>query len=353
MSRLWKNGQLWEALSFLLPFFVLQTFLLISACEKKFSESPSSPMTMGTGDITGNYFQIGDFLSKILNSNLEKYNLKLEVISTDGSTYNIDALLKKKLMLGIVQSDRQFQAYYGVGDWEKVGAQKELRSVLSLYPESITLIVSEKSEITTLRGIVGKRVNLGNPGSGQLNNSLHILNAIGLKESDFDAQHLRPLEAIREMREGKLDAFFYTVGHPSSSIKNLSMQMKIRLIPLDGKEIDSLLEKYPYYSRTMIPVTTYPLSVNNRNIPSIGVYSTILTSSKVDEETIYAFTKEFCAIIPRLKDESALYQSVSVDKLLDNLSAPIHPGALKYYREAKLFKKIPAFLESVSETKNE
>ncbi|MBF0315265.1 MAG: TAXI family TRAP transporter solute-binding subunit [Oligoflexia bacterium] len=323
---------------------LLTTFFLLLACEKKYITETASTLSIGTGDVTGNYFHTGELLSKILNPNSSKHKIHLQVESTDGSIVNIRQISSGKQQLALSQSDGIYHAYYALKDWEKTGAQKKLRSIMSLYSESITLIVSDISGIQEIKDIVGKRITLGNKGSGQLENSREILSAYGIQESDVKAEYLRPLDAFKALRENNIDGIFYTIGHPSANIKNLSEQTKIRIIPLLGPPIDKLLEKFPYYTKSIIPANFYPHVSNIHNIPTISVEATLFTSADIDERLIYNLTKEIHENLSKLKEDSLLYQDLSSDGYLEGLSAPIHSGALQYYQEKKLFNSIPSFL---------
>lgn len=142
-------------------------------------------VTIGTGGVTGVYYPTGAAISRMVNNKFDTYRIKATVESTGGSVFNVNAVLKGDLEFGIVQSDRQYQAYHGMAEWESSGKQSDLRSVFSIHPESISLIVAQGNGIKGIADLKGKRINLGNPGSGQLQNSLDVLEAAGLSEKDI------------------------------------------------------------------------------------------------------------------------------------------------------------------------
>ncbi|MEE8483424.1 MAG: TAXI family TRAP transporter solute-binding subunit, partial [Nitrospinota bacterium] len=298
-------------------------------------------VTIGTGGVTGVYYPTGGAISRMVNKKVKVYGIKATVESTAGSVYNINSVLSGELEFGVAQSDRQYQAYNGLAEWSKKGPQKDLRAVFSIHPESITLIASVKSGINSVNDLKGKRVNIGNPGSGQLQNSRDVLEAFGVTEKGVKAEHVKAVEAPGLLQDEKLDAFFYTVGHPNGNIKEAtSGRIKVKIVPIKGKAVDALLKKFPYYAKSVIPKKFYPNAVGGSDVESIGVKATFVTSAKLSEDIVYAITKE---VFDNLEDFKKLHPAYSVlnkQDMLKGLSAPIHKGALKYYREAGLIKYI-------------
>ncbi|MBW1700561.1 MAG: TAXI family TRAP transporter solute-binding subunit [Deltaproteobacteria bacterium] len=319
---------------------IFLTLLLFAFTISSFALSKTF-VTIGTGGVTGVYYPTGGAITRMINKKFKQYNIKATVESTAGSVYNINAVLSGDLEFGIAQSDRQYQAYHGLAEWSKRGPQKDLRAIFSIHPESITLIVSAKSGVRSVTDLRGKRVNIGNPGSGQLQNSKDVLAAFGIGINEITAEQVKALEAPGLLQDGKIDAFFYTVGHPNGNIKEAtSGRLKVRIIPITGQGIDALLKKYPYYAKTIIPGKFYPNALNTGDVESIGVKATFVTSKNLHEKIVYAVTKE---VFDNLEDFKKLHPAYSVltkEKMLKGLSAPIHKGALKYYREAGLLKYI-------------
>jgi len=327
------------------PFFLISVlFVFVTSCEQKQVKSASSErifVTIGTGGVTGVYYPTGGAISRIINKKYDTYKIKATVESTGGSVYNINAVMNGDLQFGVAQSDRQFQAIKGQKEWEKKGPQKDLRSVFSIHPESITLIASENSGIKSIRDLKGKRVNLGNPGSGQLGNSQDALQAFGLAEGDLNAVYIKAVEAPGLIQDERLDAFFYTVGHPNGNIKEAtSGRIRVRIIPIEGPELDVLIRKYPYYAKSVIPAKLYPNAVGGQDVNSFGVKATFITSIKVSEDIVYAITKEIFENFEEFKKLHPAYQVLTKENMLAGLSAPLHPGAAKYYKEAGLTKYI-------------
>jgi TRAP transporter TAXI family solute receptor len=298
-------------------------------------------VTIGTGGVTGVYYPTGGAISRMINQKAEQYNIKATVESTAGSVYNINAVLSGDLEFGVAQSDRQYQAIHGLAEWSKTGARKDLRAVFSIHPESITLIASVASGIQAVTDLVGKRVNIGNPGSGQLQNSKDVLQAYGIELDSIKAEQIKAVEAPGLLQDEKIDAFFYTVGHPNGNIKEAtSGRIKVKIIPIKGKGIDAMLAKVPYYAKAIIPHKFYPSAQNEGDVESIGVKATFVTSKNLAQTIVYAITKEVFDNLDAFKKLHPAYAVLTKENMLKGLSAPIHEGALKYYRETGLVKHI-------------
>ncbi|MCG2752975.1 MAG: TAXI family TRAP transporter solute-binding subunit [Desulfobacteraceae bacterium] len=300
------------------------------------SEEKNRFVTIGTGGITGVYYPTGNAIAKFINNQRNLYHIQCTVESTAGSVYNVNAVMAGDLDFGIVQSDRQYQAFKGLAEWEDKGPQTGLRSVFSIHPESVTLLASADSGIFSIADLKGKRVNIGNPGSGQRQNSIDALSAAGLNwETDIHAENVKAAEAPGLLQDERIDAFFYTVGHPSGAIKEaVAGTTKVRFAEITGME--GLLEKYPYYARSTVPIKHYGGAVNDKDIVTFGVKATFVTSAKVSDDVVYAFTKEVFENLEEFKLLHPSYEVLTRENMLEGLSAPLHPGALKYYKEVGL-----------------
>lgn len=303
-------------------------------------------VTIGTGGVTGVYYPTGGAISRMVNKKGDVYNIKATVESTGGSVYNINAVISGDLEFGVAQSDRQYQAAHGMAEWKDAGPQGDLRSVFSIHPEAITLIAAADAGVKAVPDLKGKRVNIGNPGSGQLQNSIDVLGAFGLAPEDLKAEQVKAVEAPGLLQDEKIDAFFYTVGHPNSNIMEAaSGRIKVGLVPIEGPGIDALIKKYPYYAPAVIPISFYPGATNTKDVPSVGVKATMVTSAKVPDEIVYAVTKEVFENLDEFKQQHPAFAVLTRENMLQGISAPIHPGALRYYKEAGLDKLIdPALL---------
>ena len=316
----------------------LFSVLLLPGCSKNDSaEKPSKTfVTIRTGGVTGVYYPTGGAISKIVNKKFDEYNLKVTVESTGGSVFNVNAIMSGDLEFGIVQSDRQAQAYKGEAEWADAGKQEKLRSVFSIHPESVTLLAAVDAGINTINDLVGKTVNIGNPGSGNRGNAIDALENAGINwETDINAEGLKASEAAKMLQDNRIDAYFYTVGHPSGSFKEATAgRRKVKFIPIT--DIQGLLDKYSYYAKSEIPIEFYPNAVNTENVPTYGVKATLCTSADVPDEVVYAITKEVFENLEEFKTLHPAFSILTKESMLDGLTAPIHDGAMKYYKEAGL-----------------
>jgi hypothetical protein len=268
---------------------------------------------------------------------MARYHIKATVESTAGSVFNVNAVLSGDLEFGVVQSDRQYQAWHGLSEWKKMGPQKNLRSVFSIHPETVTLIASVNSGIENINDLRGKRVNLGNPGSGPLQNARDALASHNLREEDIRAEYVKAVEAPGLLQDERIDAFFYTVGHPNGNIKEAtSGRVRVRFIPLAGPEVDRLIRNRPYYTRTRIPIRLYTGAENKNDIPTFGVRGTLVTARRVSDGFVYAITREIFKNFEKFKSLHPAYSGLTKKGMLQGLTAPVHPGALRYYRESGL-----------------
>jgi len=332
--------------------FVLMGILIITltACGGKTSSSDdvnassSKPekqfVTIGTGGVTGVYYPTGGAIGKMINDKSD-YNIKATVESTAGSVYNVNAVLTGDLDFGVVQSDRQYQAYNGLAEWESKGAQEKLRSVFSIHPEAITLVASVDSNINSVEDLIGKKINLGNVGSGQLQNSIDVFDSLGMTKDDVQAEYVKAVEAPGLLQDERIDAFFYTVGHPSGAIKEAtSGRVAVKIVPVAGDKIQSLIKEKPYYAKSMIEIKNYPNATNTEDVQSVGVKATFVTSSEVSDDVVYAITKEVFDNFEDFKKLHPAYSVLTKEDMLQGLSAPLHRGALRYYKESGLEKYI-------------
>jgi len=311
--------------------------LTLTGCSK--SEKKMEFISIGTGGVTGIYYPAGGAIASMINKKQALYHIKASVESTSGSVFNINALMASNIDFGIVQSDRQYQAFIGLNEWKDKGEQTDLRALFSLHAETVTLVAAVDSGIKKIEDLKGKRVNIGDPGSGQRGNAIEILEAKGINyKTDFKAQGLKASESASMLQDGRIDAFFYTIGHPAGALMEASAgKRKIRFIPIEGME--SLLKKSPYYAKAIIPHELYPNAINDKDIPTIGVVTTFVSSKKVDEDIVYTVVKEVFENLKEFKTLHPAFKFLKKEDMIKNgNTAPYHKGALRYFKETGLLK---------------
>ena len=292
---------------------------------------------IGTGGVTGVYYPTGGAIGRIVSqAEQNTINLIVTVQSTGGSAYNVNAIMSGDLQFGVVQSDRQYQAYNGLAEWEG-NPQEDLRAVFSIHPENVVLVAAEDSGIKTMQDLKGKVVSIGNHGSGFRQNAIDALTAYGIDyETDIIAQDLKAAEAAGALQDGKIDAFFYTVGHPNGSIKEAtSGTRKTVFVPID--DVDELIEENPYYAYSKIPVEYYPMSQSTEDVQTFGVVATFLTSADVSDEVVYTLVKCVFENLDEFKGMHDAFKNLTPEEMVNSgISIPFHDGAIQYYEEAGL-----------------
>lgn len=320
--------------------------LLAASCGKEEDENAAAPVkpavpqpafiAIGTGSEAGNYHLTGKSIADLVNRKIDVYNLRCSVETTPGSVFNVDAVMRGDLQFGMVQSDRQWQAVNGKNEWAGKGPQADLRSVFSIYPESVTLVAAVDAGIKSIMDLKGKRVNIGNPGSGQRQNAIDALEAVNIDyKTDMNTVGLNASESANLLQDGRIDAFFFTVSHPNRAIRDATTgRRKVRFAAIVGT--DKLFKKYPYYTKSFIRTELYPGAVNEGEVATFGVKATLVTSAKVSAEIVYALTKAIFENFETFKGMSQAHANLTKAGMLKGLSADFHPGALRYYKEAGL-----------------
>ena len=293
-------------------------------------------VTIGTGGVTGVYYPTGGAICRLVNKSRKVHGIRCSVESTGGSVYNLNTIAAGELDMGVAQSDWQYHAYNGTSKFEEKGPNKDLRAVFSVHPEPFTVVARADSGIKDFKELNGKRVNIGNPGSGQRGTMEVVMGAFGWSKKDFKlASELKSAEQSKALCDNKIDAMVFTVGHPSGSIKEASTSCDSVLVNVTGPEIDKLVADNAYYRKAMIPGGMYRGTDSDTN--TFGVGATFVTSAKVPEDVIYNVVK---AVFENFDQFKKLHPAFSVLKkeemIKDGLSAPLHDGAVKYYKEAGL-----------------
>jgi TRAP transporter TAXI family solute receptor len=289
--------------------------------------------TIGTGGVTGVYYAAGGAICRLVNKDRAKHGIRCSVESTGGSVFNINTIRAGELDMGVAQSDVHFTAAKGQGQFEKEGPFKELRSVFALHPEPATVVAHKNANVKSFADFKGKRFNVGNPGSGTRASLEELLRAMGWKLSDFGlASELKADEHGPALCDGKIDGFFYLVGHPSANIQDPTTVCGAKLVPLTGPAVEKLVKEKPYYATATIPGGLYPN--NPQPTETFGVVATFVSSSKVSTKVIYAVVKAVFDNFDEFKKLHPALANLAPERMIkDGLSAPLHEGALKYYKE--------------------
>ena len=289
-------------------------------------------VTIGTGGVTGVYYAVGGAVCRLMNKSRADTGLRCSVESTGGSVFNANAIKSGELDFGLAQSDIQFAAAKGEGQF-KGNANPDLRAVFSVHPEPFTVLARKDAGVAKFEDFKGKRFNVGNPGSGTLSSMEELLRQMGWTKNDFSlAAELKADEQGTALCDNKIDGFFYGVGNPSAAIQDPTIACGAKLISLTGPAVDALVKDHPYYAKATIPGGMY---ANNPNpTETYGVLATVVTSANVADTTVYALVK---AVFDNFDEFKKLHPAFAhlepKDMIKNGLSAPLHPGAIKYYKE--------------------
>lgn len=295
-------------------------------------EEGENYITIGTGGQTGVYYVVGQSVCRLVNRGSDDHNIRCNAPSTGGSVANINGIKSGELDMGVSQSDVQYQAYNGEGNFEG-DAFEDLRAVFRIHGEPLTLLAREDSGIETLDDLEGKRVNIGNPGSGQRNTMEVVMDAKGWDEDTFSmVSELDAAEQAAALSDNNIDAMVYVVGHPNGSIQEATTTVDSRLIPMNDEDIQGIVDEYPYYTSSVIPGGLY--KNNPDDVETFGVAATFVTSADADDDVVYETVKAVFDDFDRFKRLHPAFENLDAEEMVtEGLSAPLHDGAKKYYVE--------------------
>ena len=285
-------------------------------------------LSIATGGTGGVYYPIGGGLAEMINNHIEGAQATAEV--TGASVENMGLIMRGDADLALALADTVYQAYTGTGDFE--GRQIEnTRALASVYPNAVQLVTLAESDIESIADLAGKRVSVGAPGSGTELNARAVLEANGISYSDFTPQRLNFNETADAIRDGDIDAGFWSVGPPTSSILNLAATRDIRLIGLSEEEIANAQEEEAVFAPYELAAGMY--DGMEEAVQTIGIPNVLVVNADMDEELAYQLTQllfentdELIAVHPAAND-------TTVDFTMKSTPVPLHPGAIRYFEE--------------------
>ena len=293
-------------------------------------------VTIGTGGVTGVYYPTGGSICRLVNKFRKETGIRCTVESTGGSVYNINSIRAGELEFGVAQSDWQYHAYNGSSKFEDEGPFEDLRAIFSVHAEPFNVMVRADSGIETFDDLMGKRVNIGNPGSGQRGTMEVLMAAKGWTTDTFSlATELKSAEQSSALCDNQIDAFVITAGHPSGNLTEAATTCEARLVPVTGEAVEGLIDKNAYYRSATIPGGMY--RGTDQDVATFGVGATLVTSAAVSDEAVYALVSAIFNNFDDFRGFHPAFANLTKDEMVSaGLSAPIHPGALKFYREQGL-----------------
>jgi len=291
-------------------------------------------ITIGTGSPTGVYYQLANALKKMVNRQGQT-GYDLIALPSNGTIDNLNGVLDGRFDFAIVQADKLYQAFNGLGDWEQAGPQTQLREVMALHLEYLTLIATEDSGIRRLKDLPGKTVNIGQPGSGTRENAERVLKLTGL----LDGVHLvekDPVDGTDELIKNDIDAEFFMVGHPNLAVREISVSVPARLIPIEDARLSALIEQYPFYSYKKIPVCFYPQLVNSAagDVPTVATRAVLITRADQSAADVRALTAAVLADFDYFRQLHPSLNELTPQRCFQRVVAPRHPGAEQAFEAA-------------------
>lgn len=295
-------------------------------------------ISIGTGGVTGVYYPAGGAICRLVNKSRKDHGIRCSVESTGGSVYNINTIQSGELEFGVAQSDVQYNAFEGKAQWDGKPF-KDLRAVFSLHPEPVTVLARADANAKNITDLKGKRVNIGNPGSGTRATWEVMEKALGWERGDLKlAGELKSAEQAQALCDNKIDAFFWLVGHPSASTEEAVASCDAKLVNVDTPEIDQLVADNSYYRKATIPGGMYKGNPDDTN--TFGVAATLVTSAEVPEEVVYTLVKSVFSNLDDFKKLHPAFANLKAEEMAkDALSAPLHDGAKKAFVELGILKE--------------
>lgn len=311
--------------------FALAAIVLFAAYTP--AKAQQTFITIGTGGVTGVYYPTGGAICRLVNKDRKDHGVRCSVESTGGSVYNVRTIREGELDFGVVQSDVQSAALEGVRAFKDDAPYKGLRAVFSVHPEPMHVMVRADSGINSVADMKGKRVNIANPGSGTRVLAEVLMEAAGVSPDDFAlAAELKSSEQAAALCDGKLDASIWAAGLPNGSSTEATSTCDIKIIDLTTSGTDKVLASNSAYAAASIPGGMYP--GNPDTIASWGPKATFVTDANTPDKVVYTLVK---AVFDNFDDFKNLHPAfsrlVEEEMIKDGLSAPLHPGAIKYYKE--------------------
>ena len=314
------------------------TFMVVAVSDYSKAFAEDKFVTIGTAGVTGVYYPAGGAICRLVNRGRKEHGVRCSVESTGGSINNLESIRKHDLEMGVVQSDLFYNAYHGSEVFADVGADKNLRVLFFLHAEPFTVVARKDAKIKTFDDLKGKRVHLGAHGSGMRATMEDLMHRKGWTEKTFsEVVDIKSNDITSALCGNQVDAIIYSGGHPNGAIQQLTTACETVLVDVSGPAIKKLIEEHPFYFDAVIPGGMY--AGTKKDTKTFGVKAVLATSADLDDEIAYLVVKAVFDNIDNFKTLHPVFASLDVDGMVeDTLIVPLHPGALKYFKEKQLLK---------------
>ena len=295
-------------------------------------------ITIGAGNTVGIYYAASSAVAKLYNTKRGDYQKWIVTVASEGSKENINNVLNGQHDFGLAQANSLYKATHGIAPWEGE-THNNLRAVLSLYTEELTIVAAQDAKIYKLSDLKGKRINIGAPGSSSQENGRRLITNAGLSLDDVTILEEPQSQSSDLLANRKIDAYFFIVGHPSMAVIDASAAKRsVRLIPLEQSIIDRAIAEYPEIDASSIPIDYYPKIDNTDPVPTIGVPAVLFTHTEMSEETVYQVVKEVMTNLDLFRRQHPILADLTAAEMLDVSAIPLHPGAIRYFKETGQLK---------------
>lgn len=284
-------------------------------------------ITILTGGSSGVYFPLGGTMAKIYQDMGAKSNSQ----STAASAANATTLNLGKAEIGFSMGDAAADAYQGIDSFEEQGAQENIRSVASLYTNYMQIVATKESGIKTIDDLRGKKIAVGAPGSGTEISAKRVLAAYGMTYDDIKPDYLSFAEGVEGMKNGNIDAVVISSGLPNAGVLELATSKEIVIVEIDEKKVLEMQKDYPTFFSTIVSKDVY--DGMEKDVNTVGVNNVLITHKDVPDDIVYAMTRALFENIDQLQNSHNAAKDIDIKKALENLPAPLHPGAKKYFDE--------------------
>lgn len=292
-------------------------------------------ITIGTAGVTGVYYPAGGAICRLVNRSRKDTGIRCAVESTGGSINNLEAIRKGELEMGVVQSDLLYNAYAGKEVFADVGADKNLRVLFSLHSEPFTVLARKDAKINNFDDLKSKRVNIGAQGSGMRATMEDLMARKGWSSKSFTIIDVKSGDTAKALCNNKIDAMIFAGGHPNGTIQQITSSCDTRIVNVSGPVIDKLIKEHPFYSYASIPANMYP--GNGKDIDTFGVKAVLVASSTLDDEVVYQMVKALFENLDSFKTLHPVFATLDAKHMVHDVDvAPMHPGAIRYFKEKGL-----------------
>ena len=292
-------------------------------------------VTIASGWVVGVYYPLAGAMSRIVYK-VKDLNLRATVESSGASVANAQLIGTGDAEFALLQNDIAFYAYNGVTlSAFKDKPIKNMGAVFTIYPELVHAVVTKASGVKTVRDLKGKKVVLGPQGSGTEANALQLLEAYGLQESDVKAERIDAAAAADQLKDGRVDAAFFTTGMGSAVILDTFISGKVALVTVDGAEAEAMKKKYPFYTSVKVPANTYK---DQAEATTVAVMAMMVARSDLPEDLVYKFTKAIFDDLKQFHEAHSAAKSLTLETALAGNPIPLHPGAARFYKEKGILR---------------